>query len=639
MLNLPSPLPIDSAWLPPGMPVPHGKRYRVKFSAAERRSLVKKRFIPPSQWCERHIELPADSPIPGRWRNVNMPHVAGMLDAAFAPCVRELVCCWAPQTAKTSLALNAKGYTLDRFPGNWLCVYPDIKTSRETIQDRLIPLLKDSPRLRTYMTGYEDDVSVTRIKLTHRKIYVGWASSIASMAAKPLPYAVLDEEEKYEWNNRETTPPNLVRKRLTRFLHMSKLFRLSSPSIEAGPIWQGLNNECDVIFDFYVQCPECGGHQVMAFKNIKWEGGGDADPREIERNNAAWYECVHCHARWDDALRDRAARNGQWRDREKGMAIDAYIRHFQPRVIGSHMPGWQSPEVPIAKAAAKFIRGLKDLDELKDFNNGFAALPWKPPQRERKVLEILDLRDERPEGLVPGGNRVAVLTFGVDTQGDDAAGDLWYAIRAWGYGIDPDSWLVRSGKVNSKEALFKVLWQSEYRDVAGNVYPVRFGLQDAMGHRSDEVYLFCVTNRGFVLPSQGKDQLNQNYSMSNREFFPGSKKPIPGGVQLVRINTTYYKNRLARKMGVKPGDPGAIYYHGDFSERYASHMTAETVNEKGFWENPSNRDNHLWDCEVLAMVAYDILGVMYWPDPNVQQQPTGDDSQIVAQSSYLTGGK
>lgn len=641
MLHLPSPLPIDVAWLPPSSrDTAIGRRYRVKFSAAERRSMVKKAYVRPSEWCERHIHLPADAPIPGRWRNVNMPHVAGILDASFHPSVREIVCCWAPQTAKTALGLCAKGYCMDRVPGNFLCVYPDIKTTKETIVDRTVPMFKESPRLRTYLTGYEDDITTTRIKLTHRKIYVGWASSIASMAAKPLPYAILDEEDKFEWSSRETTPPNLVRKRLTRFLHMSKLWRFSSPSIETGPIWRALTEECDVIFDWYLSCPECGVYQVMKFEDIKWEGGKAADPKLLEKNpGLVWYECSHCKARWDDALRDRAARAGQWRDRETGMAIEACLKHYNPRVIGSHMPGWQSPEVPMAKAAAKFLRGLKDLDELKDFKNGFAALPWKPPQRERKVAEILSLRDERPEGKVPGQNRVAALTFGVDTQGDDATGDLWYVIRAWGYGLDPDSWLVRAGKVTSLQALFAVLWQSEYRDTAGLVYPARFGLQDAMGHRTDEIYNFAIANRGFVMPSQGKDELAQSYTMSNIEFFPGSKKPIPGSLQLVRINTTYYKNRLARKFGVKPGDPGAMYFHADFSEAYAGHMTVEQVDDKGHWVNPKKKENHLWDCEVLAAVAYDILGVKYWPVPQPETETQTADQQIAAQSSYLTGGR
>ena len=649
MLHLPTHIPIDAAWLPLAMrDEAVGRRYRVRFSAPEKKSLIKKAYVRPSEWSERHIHLPSDAPIPGRWRNINMPHVAGILDASFHPSVREIMCCWVPQSAKTAMALCAIGYAEDRYPGNFLCIYPDIKTSKETITDRLVPMFKESPRLRTYLTGYEDDVSSARIKLTHRKIYVGWASSIASMAAKSLPYAILDEECKYEWSNKETTPPNLVRKRLRRFLHMSKLWRLTSPAMESDLFWSDFCDECDAIYDYFVCCPECGAFQVMEFGDkksvhgIKWEGGKQVDPKVIEKNHElSWYVCARCHAHWDDALRDRAARAGQWRERESGMAIDAYLKHHNPRVIGSQMPAWPVVGVPLAQSVAQFIRGQRNLDELKDFQNGFAARPWKPPQRERKVAEILSLSDERPEGKVPGGGRVAALTFGVDTQGDDATGDLWYVIRAWGWGIDPDSWLIRSGKVTSMSALFAVLWQSEYRDAEGNIYPVRFGVQDAMGHRTDEVYNFAVLNRGFIMPSQGKDELAQLYAFSDLEFFPGSKKAIPGGLKMARINTTYFKNRLARKLGVKPGDPGAMYFHADYPESYAAHLTVEEVDDKGHWKNPKDRENHLWDCEVLATVAYEILGVKYWPAPQAVTQTSNEEPQqiIAAQSSYLTGGR
>jgi hypothetical protein len=68
-------------------------------------------------------------------------------------------------------------------------------------------------------------------------------------------------------------------------------------------------------------------------------------------------------------------------------------------------------------------------------------------------------------------------------------------------------------------------------------------------------------------------------------------------------------------------------------------MTAEQMNEKGIWHNPKKRDNHLWDCEVMAAVAYDILGVKYWPAPEPEAEQQSNQQQIAAQSSYLTGGR
>lgn len=634
MLRLPEQLGIDPAWLPPSI-AEAGARFRVRFSDAEKRSLVKRPPIRPSDWVERHIELPEDSAIPGRFKFDNMPHLRGILDASFHPSVQEIICCWPPQCAKTTLGLCAMGYATDRAPGNFLVVYADEKTGRENVKDRIVPMFQSSKRLKEYLTPYDDDITSARIKLIHRKIYLGWASSVASMANKPLPYGILDEEDKSADNrsHKEAAPPNLIRKRMRTFAHMRKFWRFSSPSDVDGPIWLALNKDAEAIFDFHLRCSFCGHFGVMQFKHIKWPGGSGADPKQIETKQLAWYECPKCGEHWDDGARDRAARLGEWRDREEGLNIESYLNFYNPRVIGSHFHSWQSCNVSMSEAVAQFIRGQKDLDEFKDFKNGHESVPWAANRIERKVDALLKLRDDRPEGMVPGSNQVAAITFGVDTQDHG----FWYTLRAWGYGLDPDSWLIRAGYVTSWPALVKVLWQSEYRDVAGDSYAVAFGLQDAMGHRTDEVYNFCIANRGFILPAQGVDRMSQHYTRSNREVLPGSKKPIPGGVELIRVNTLFFKNKLARKLGVKPGDPGAFYFYSDYPEDFAMQLTVETLDQKGVWKCPKGADNHLWDCEYLAMVAYELHGIKYWPVPNPEASSEDDGQQIVAQSSYITG--
>ena len=44
-------------------------------------------------------------------------------------------------------------------------------------------------------------------------------------------------------------------------------------------------------------------------------------------------------------------------------------------------------------------------------------------------------------------------------------------------------------------------------------------------------------------------------------------------------------------------------------------MTAERENDQGVWECPPGRANHYWDCEVLAYVAADYLGISNWKPP------------------------
>jgi terminase, large subunit len=181
------------------------------------------------------------------------------------------------------------------------------------------------------------------------------------------------------------------------------------------------------------------------------------------------------------------------------------------------------------------------------------------------------------------------------------------------YGLECHSWGIREGKVPTFEALEQVLWFDQHKDSDGNVYPVRFTLQDAMGHRTSEVYDFCRMHRGLILPTMGKQTMSTPYAYSNREYYPGSKKPIPGGIKLVRFDTNYFKNQLAGILEVVSGDPGCWHYHSQITQDWARQMTVEGINDKGVWENPQERPNHAWDCATLLLLAHEVLGVAFWP--------------------------
>ena len=156
-----------------------------------------------------------------------------------------------------------------------------------------------------------------------------------------------------------------------------------------------------------------------------------------------------------------------------------------------------------------------------------------------------------------------------------------------------------------------------YRDVDGNEYHVALAIQDAMGRRTDEVYKFAKMHPGRVIPSQGVDtrRMTQPHTWSNMEVFPGSKKRIAGGLQLLRFDATYYKNILAAKFEINPEDPGAWHLNSETTEEWARHMCAEFMNDKGLWEQIGSRANHGWDCSVLNILAAEVLRVKFWQRP------------------------
>lgn len=602
----------------------------LRFTRQEKRVLRRKKYIAPSEWCEKNIMLPRDAAVPGQWRNSMVPYAAGIMDASFFPTVEEIGVCAAPQTAKTTIVYNCLGYATDMRPGNAMVIFPNEEDSKDNSSDRLQPMYEDSPLLRSYTTGYSDDMGAKKIKLQHMIIYMAWANSPARTANRPLPYVHIDEEEKYPPTSgkKESSPRDQAYFRTRTFSHMRKIWRTSSPNVESGNLWQFIVNDAHVVFDFWPACPYCGKRHKMVFENIKW-AEGERDPKVIETTREVWYECPDCKEQWDDADRDAAVRDGKWIERKSdgscGRELFDALETLRPLRIGFHIPAWISPFVKLWECASAFLKGQKGqpnwVNKLKDFNNGYAALPWSPTFTDRAENTILELCDERPEGRVPGTGEVACLLAGVDTQDDG----FWFEIRAVGYGLDSwDSWGIRCGFVRSFEDLERVLWQDQYSDAHGNVYPVRFTLQDAMGHRTGEVYNFCMAHRGLILPSQGRQNQNAPILYTTLEYFPidrsGRRRPIPGGLQLARIDTTYFKNLLDATLKIENGDPGAWLYHSNLRVEWARHMVSEGMNANGIWEPiSSGRPNHGWDCSVQIMAAREIVGVKFWKKQEPKQ--------------------
>lgn len=598
--------------------------YSFRFLKAERKVYRKEKPIRVSDWAEKNrmVQLSA---LPGPWRNEVTPYLVGIMDAMDYPSVREVVVCKCPQSGVTEATHNFIGYCIDRKAGPVLYVFPDMLTAKDNAADRIIPMIERSPRLAGYMTGKEDDKASLRINLQHMPIFLGWASSASRLANKPIRYAVCDEIDKegFRETAKETSPLNLVDKRLTTFRSVSKFIKISTPTLEDGNIWVELNS-CEVIFDLWVECPDCGHMQKMVFDRIVWEGRSKADRDELLKKRLARYSCAGCDSMWDDHKRDMAVRKCEWRSRGKDIELFTYLKSFNPVKIGFHLPSWNTRFVSMSEAAVKFLNGLTDLDELKDFMNAHKAEPYIPNLKKKDESRILLLKDERPASIVPGGGVVAALTGAVDTQDDG----FWYEVRAWGWGMESESWQVRAGYLTSWDALTWVLWDDVYQDADGERYFVQLVVQDAMGHRTDEVYETATAYRGVFLPFKGEQKIVQPFTYSNIEFFPGSKKPIPGGLQLLRANVNYYKNKLSRLLDITPGDPGAYHMNSEMTGDWAKQMTVEYVDEKtGFWVCPEGADNHAWDVSVYGLVAHDVLGVKFWQRPEAEVVQAAEDKQ------------
>jgi len=258
------------------------------------------------------------------------------------------------------------------------------------------------------------------------------------------------------------------------------------------------------------------------------------------------------------------------------------------------------------------------LDDLKELQNQYKAEPWEQEHATRSEDAILALCDDRPRGAVPGPvggkPRIACLLAGVDTHKNH----FRYVIRAHGYGDTEETWLVQAGVAPSFSALDEIFWNSVYRDPDGREHRVEASIIDAMGGRTREVYAWAIKHRGRVYPWQGVRSLSQPYTMAPQEYFPdlkGNKVKIPGGLNLWRCDTTFFKSDLSHKLSIAPDDPGAFHLHsneGGILKQYAREMCAEVWDdEKQAWDNPQDKDNHFWDCEVQIRALAFIRNVRH----------------------------
>lgn len=611
-----------------------------RFTPAERRIFAKREPLTVSEWAEKYRTVPIGAH-KGPWRNDISPHLTKVMDTWALPHIREVIICKSPQTGGSEAMMNCAGYAMDRHPGMMMIIMPSELMAKKVNADRIIPMILESPRLLSLISPNPDDMARLRVKLQNGTLlYMAWANSASALATFPVKYLFFDETDKYPpFVGQETDPITLGEKRARTYRYTYKMFKVSTPTSEDGPIWKAWLS-ADVQYRYFVECHECGEQQPMMIEGLKWPSSlsfpltgnpsekndsGQAGatekeitPEDIRREHLAYYECRSCQEQWTDTIKEKAVRLGKWQ-REKGEGIE------RPRSAAFHLPAWISPDISLSEIAAAYITAKKDRAKLIDFYNDYLAEPYIEKHSERKEDQILALRDERPRGLIP--REISCITAAVDTQ----ARGFYYEVRAWAYGFELESWQIREGFIENFTGLVKIINDDIYRDTDGNEHKIILSLIDSGGGMGDfgvsrtaEVYDFCRRYRN-IIPIKGQQRMSQSYKVSTLDAYPGTNKPIPGGLKLYLLNVTYFKDYLASKLSIAPADPGAWHLHSETTTDYARQMTAEYKDERGLWQCPPRRQNHFWDCGVYSIAAAEILGVKYIKNSNTVKEEKRDE--------------
>lgn len=582
--------------------------------------------IPPSDWNERFRVMGASESFPGKWRRDIAPHAAKVMDTWALPWVREVCFDGPDQASKTSAMMGCIGWSVDQDPGNIFYTAATEDKSKEIANEKLLTMLRESPRLRKRLSKRMDDTGMSRIRMNNGvTIRVAWANSPASTASFSARYTFNDELDKWQLPHivkhdgqktvTETSPVRRIRKRSKNYPLTHKHFWASTP---AGRYICKMTMSCQQVWVYAGRCPDCGELIIMDEEHfVIPEGATDesikASPEQIE------YACT-CGSPWDEEKRLVAYRSGDWVC-TKGADV------ARPVDVGFHLTGFITPDMKMSDIARTIVQARSgDLAARIDLSHGIKTVDHEETVSDRKEDYILRLRDPRPEGLVP------VDTFALTLAADTQDNGFWYTVRAWTFGPSLPSVLVKSGFVTTKEALERILF-AEYFDLAGGSYRMTYAAIDTRGHRTAEIYAWCKkTNVMAFLGASGRK--SQPVTVSRVELYPGTNKPIEGGLTLYHFDTHYHKDYLVLKLQTEPTDPGAWLLHCGYTreqlgiiektggtppphnlQSYAAHFCAEIRDDKGLWQNPTKKANHIFDCENMQLAMALYLGFEYMRRP------------------------
>lgn len=579
-------------------------------------------------WAERYRVLGLDeSSVPGPYSLSLTPFARDIL-LDLSDDQHQMVGVMAgAQVCKSETGRNWLAWTQDIDPGPAMIVFPSEPSAKETIDERIIPMFRNTPRLGALLTGRAWDVKAKQVKLRSSRIYVAWASSAQTIATRPIRYLFLDEIDKYDAPDpgREGDSITLALLRITTYGERAKVFACSTPTNMHGPIYRmWLSSEDRRQYE--VPCPFCGEHQILRWEQLRYQGYGSSsasDPatwRRIAGNPLeVAYECARCRALIPDAAKRDMVARGRWRS--EGYPVG---ERPQSRTVVYQISSLYSPWVTWAQIVSEhYSARLQGRDRVHGWING--RLGWIAEDEESRIdpAQIL-LKAARggPRGVVPA--QACALISSADTQ----KLGWWWKTRAWSR--DGESWLVGWGFARTftelRAATLERRWPVE------GLAPLRAcalvllidagggGDDHGDGNLTDRVLRFAGTDPERIKPVKGAGGTTRP-TFKLREAQSG--KDLPKGVTLWLIDTGAYKDVLAAM--ILQANPEVWHETADADHEYARQMSSEhkvAIRQRDgrtvfAWVPISaGAANHLWDAGVYNLAGRDL------PELELDERPT-----------------
>ena len=618
----------------------------------------------PVEWGKNR-EYPETAGHPGKRNPYKTPYMVPFALAVHARTHKRAVMVVSAQSGKSETFLDIIGERLDTAPVPTIYVGPSKRFITEQWEPRIEELLtstclKDRLGAKSRMTKSRKFVNGVPLRLAH-------GGSSGAMKSDPFGLALTDEaDELMKELKGQGNPIGLIDARgdtYADFVHAIT----STPSegvaeVETDPesgleFWAESDPEeikstiwrlwlTGTRYHWAWPCPHCGQYFIPRFQCLAWdkpkgEDGRDLPSTPIMANRTAHLVCPQGCVIFEDETVTVEPANlpaKEWMN-ERGVYVapgqsinpDGTVQGLPPEstTLSYWVSGLCSPFVSWGERAQRYVEAVRsgnpgDIQAVK--NQGFGELFSPGGGAVPEWSEVADrATDEYRMGDVPAGSRILTLTC--DVQKDR----LVYVIRGWGAGAT--SWLVEASEI------FGPTEEQEVWDTLANVVtdtydglPIRLALIDS-GFRPGKkflvpehrVYAFARRFPNLVRATKGSSTTMRKPIASSVIDIRINGKEIKKGLELLRLDTDFFKSWVQQKIRWPDGSPGAWYLPEDITENYCRQIVSEArvraPGGKVKWIQKS-KENHFLDCEAMQGAAQLILNLTKLRDgpPAVRRQ-------------------
>jgi len=570
------------------------------WSKAERDAWRLPEDLTVSQWADKNRKLPSSTAEPGQYRLSRTPWAKKPMDAFSDPEVEEIDLMWPRQTSKSTSVQNMIGYAIDQDPGDMLYVVPREKDVVDRSAKIFRPMLEDSPALNRHITASPRDLQTESFTLDRMTLYFGWAGSPAELKQRAIKYLFFDEPDSYPpFSGKESDPVSLASHCTTTFWDR-KIVKVCTPRTKDDYIWPSyaLSNKQE----YYIPCPHCGQWAVWKFIRLKLPKIL-RDPDEIRNNpGVVWYECEFCKTHIEEVQKEELVAAGDWLPEGQCFDADGSIKgqaKRNKRHSGFYTAAFISPWISWIEIMARWFTANTEegiaTGRLFDFTTEILAQPWEERGRAVKANELEKRRGGFSRGTVP--DECLVLVAGADYHEDQFGNKrIDYEVRGFGYALR--NWVISSGRADSweqleDEVLFSPFpWANPAGPNKGKPELAVIQLFIDARFLPDEVCGFCIRHPGIAMPAMGAPGRQRTpLVISNWEKASQGRAKRYRGLQLMNIDTEFFKNQVTGWAEKEAGEPGATEYYAEIPDVYFTEFCNEQkIKTRDKW----GREHWVW---------------------------------------------